>query len=160
MIEVEKLKPIDVSKFNVTENGNVIRDDNISIEKMTNEEEKAEEYAKEKISDMKVKGFTLLEIAHLSNGANIYNPKVEHLLNDKIKQAYLDGRAEGKPKWHDLRKDPQDLPIKNGSYLCRVDTIGSIISYRVCEWRNEPLVKYGRNWQGFGYIVLEWKEIE
>ncbi|MCQ2053164.1 MAG: hypothetical protein MJZ03_04435 [archaeon] len=29
---------------------------------------------------------------------------------DEVKQAYLDGLAEGKPKWHDVRKDPNDLP--------------------------------------------------
>ena len=45
------------------------------------DEEKVKEYVKEKISDMKINGFTLLEIAHLSNGANIYNPKVENLLD-------------------------------------------------------------------------------
>lgn len=32
-------------------------------------------------------------------------------------QAYLDGLAEGKPKWHDLRKDPNDLPTETGHYL-------------------------------------------
>ena len=25
-------------------------------------------------------------------------------------KAYLDGLHEGQPKWHDLRKDPNDLP--------------------------------------------------
>lgn len=30
-------------------------------------------------------------------------------------QAYLDGMAEGKPKWHDLRKDPNDLPSSKNS---------------------------------------------
>ena len=55
------------------------------------DEEMAEKYAKEKINDMKVGNFKLMEISHLSNGADIYNPKVEHLLKDKIKQAYLDG---------------------------------------------------------------------
>lgn len=34
-----------------------------------------------------------------------------------MKQAHLDGLVEGKPKWHDLRKDPNDLPKKTGKYL-------------------------------------------
>ena len=34
-----------------------------------------------------------------------------------IKQAYLDGLAEGrKEKWHDLRKNPDDLPKHSGLY--------------------------------------------
>lgn len=28
----------------------------------------------------------------------------------KLEKAYLDGLAEGKPKWHDLRMNPNDLP--------------------------------------------------
>ena len=60
------------------------------------DEKKAKKYVKEKINHMKVGNFKLMEISHLSNGADIYNPKVEHLLQDKIKQAYLDGLAEGR----------------------------------------------------------------
>lgn len=29
---------------------------------------------------------------------------------------HLDGLAEGKPKWHDLRKNPDDLPKHSGLY--------------------------------------------
>lgn len=72
------------------------------------DEEKVKEYVKEKISDMKINGFTLLEIAHLSNGANIYNPKVEHLLNDKIKEAYLDGLDEGRKETLKKQKEYDD----------------------------------------------------
>ena len=60
------------------------------------DEKKAKKYVKEKINHMKVGNFKLMEISHLSNGTDIYNPKVEHLLQDKIKQAYLDGLAKGR----------------------------------------------------------------
>ena len=37
----------------------------------------------------------------------------------KLEQAYLDGLAEGrKEKWHDLRKNPDDLPKVNTYVLC------------------------------------------
>ena len=52
--------------------------------------------------------------------AEEYEEKAEEYLDKKylkdmgirrpIKEAYLDGLAEGKPKWHDLRKNPKDLP--------------------------------------------------
>ena len=43
----------------------------------------------------------------LQDGCNCY-----------IEQAYLDGLAEGrKEKWHDLRKDSNDLPKESGYYL-------------------------------------------
>lgn len=65
---------------------------------------------------MKVNGFTLLEIAHLSNGANIYNPKVEHLLNDKIKQAYFDGLAEGRKENEKLKSELSDIKTAIRNY--------------------------------------------
>lgn len=40
-------------------------------------------------------------------------------------RTYLDGLAEGKPKWYDLREDPNDLPPKedaNSSYSINVFT--------------------------------------
>lgn len=30
------------------------------------------------------------------------------------------GLAEGEPKWHDLRKDPNDLPKESGEYWCKL----------------------------------------
>lgn len=37
----------------------------------------------------------------------------------KIKAIFLDGLAEGrKEKWHDLRKNPDDLPKESDKYLC------------------------------------------
>lgn len=39
---------------------------------------------------------------------------------DNIERAVLVGIREGKPKWHDLRKDPEDLPKENGDYWCKL----------------------------------------
>ena len=39
-----------------------------------------------------------------------------------IEQAYLDGLEEGrKEKWHDLRKNPNDLPKERGDYWVKYD---------------------------------------
>ena len=62
-----------------------------------------------------------------------------------IKQAYLDGLKEGKPKWHDLRKDPNDLPKHSGEYWCR--------------WGDGTYSSgYYFDHNGFGSYVLAWCE--
>lgn len=38
-------------------------------------------------------------------------------VKESIKQAFLAGLKAGRPKWHDLRKDPNDLPKETGSYV-------------------------------------------
>lgn len=60
------------------------------------DEEKAEELTKKKIKDMKVEFFNLLQIVHLSNGANLYNPKIEDIIKEVYVDAYLAGLAEGR----------------------------------------------------------------
>ena len=35
-----------------------------------------------------------------------------------IQEAYLAGLKVGRPQWHDLRKDPNDLPKDNDEKLC------------------------------------------
>lgn len=38
-----------------------------------------------------------------------------------LRKAYLDGLAEErKEKWHDLRKNPEDLPKKHGEYITNI----------------------------------------
>lgn len=39
-------------------------------------------------------------------------------IKESIKQAYLAGVKAGRPQWHDLRKDPNDLPKDNDEKLC------------------------------------------
>ena len=46
-----------------------------------------------------------------------------------IEQAYLAGLKEGRPQWHDLRKDQNDLPLNTAPVLC----LGST-GYIVCKY--------------------------
>ena len=66
------------------------------------DEEKAEEFAKGKA----------YEHYHFLFEENDGSPV------DFAKLCYLDGLTEGKPKWHDLRKNPDDLPKDNRECLC------------------------------------------
>lgn len=71
------------------------------------DEEKAEKYVKEQI------------LKH--NRDVVLRPKNAVTYIDELKQAHLDGLAEGrKEKWHDLRKDPNDLPKESGDYWCKL----------------------------------------
>ena len=36
--------------------------------------------------------------------------KIENLYSEELKQAFLAGLKAGRPEWHDLREDPNDLP--------------------------------------------------
>lgn len=62
----------------------------------------------------------------------MYSCNNEHYTDEVIIQAYLDGLAEGKPKWHDLRKDPNDLPKENGCYWGYANYFG--FQYRKIYW--------------------------
>ena len=53
----------------------------------------------------------------IKGGENIHMPA--SIYKDDIKQAYLAGLHEGQPKWHDLRKDPNDLPVLETELLCQ-----------------------------------------
>lgn len=41
-----------------------------------------------------------------------------------VKEAYLAGLKAGRPKWHDLRKNPLDLPTENCTVLIYTDWQG------------------------------------
>ena len=64
-----------------------------------------------------------------------------------VRQAYLDGHTEGrKEKWHDLRKNPNDLPKENGEYWCKWEDG----SYSTGHYFQE---------NGFGDYVIAWCEL-
>lgn len=67
------------------------------------------------------------------------------LLIDVIKYVL----AEGKSKWHDLRKDPNDLPNENGEYWGYVEYFGILQHRRV--W-------YDYKWEA-GIKVIAWCEL-
>ena len=67
---------------------------------------------------------------------------------EELKQAFLAGLKAGRPQWHDLRKDPNDLPTDTTVlYLVRVYSwdFGFSHLYKkngtyiptVCEWNGE-----------------------
>lgn len=66
------------------------------------DKEKAEEYASEKCKE-----------CYMCDYADHDHPEINPYeicpWYTKRKEGYLDGLAEGKPKWHDLRKNPDDL---------------------------------------------------
>ena len=93
---------------------------NIKVEKMT-DKEIAEEYAKNA-----VEGYL--------NEVDVYHVQQE------IGQAFLAGLKAGRPQWHDLRKDPNDLPpkmVSNHNFSIEVlSDRGEIVCYNFhyCEW--------------------------
>ena len=40
-------------------------------------------------------------------------------VDDIVKQAFLAGLKAGRPQWHDLRKDPNDLPKDKHNVWCK-----------------------------------------
>lgn len=49
---------------------------------------------------------------------NLSQKKIEHYCDKAIYvTGFLDGLKLGRPQWHDLRKDPTDLPKENELYL-------------------------------------------
>lgn len=79
-----------------------------------------------------------------------------------LKNAFLAGLNAGRPEWHDLRKDPNDLPKKEGEYLVCYETDGG-------NYRNTFILKYeeydeGLHWcddifETFDEGVIAWCEV-
>lgn len=72
-------------------------------------------------------------------------------------KAFLAGLKAGRPQWHDLRKDPNDLPKDDKEYVVKVKEYGGISVYIGRYWKKEKMFT--------GYylqelVVIKWKEIE
>lgn len=104
---------------------------------MTDEEEKAEEYADKLLSDPKY----LFIFSKEEVKAFIIKVYLDSLKCCEI--AYNKGLAEGKPKWHDLRKDPNDLP--------KEIEIFSIPVYVVSKQGNSDLAQYDHSRKLWNY---------
>ena len=77
------------------------------------DEEMAEEWVKENMDCCKT-----------DNSVNRPIPYFDEEERCVAKSAFLAGLKAGRPKWHDLRKDPNDLPKEVGNYLvCYIDTM-------------------------------------
>ena len=54
---------------------------------------------------------------------HVHDDILKHL-EESYANGYKNGLAEGKTKWHDLRKNPNDLPKENGEYYGKVNYFG------------------------------------
>lgn len=72
--------------------------------------------------------------------------------------AYIKGLAEGKTKWHDLRKNPDDLPEERGDYWIKYDSAseerGGFYDVHYFE-PDKPF--YKKHWSEIG--VIAWCEL-
>ena len=84
---------------------------------------------------------------------NLQNVNPSGIVRCKIAEAFLAGLKAGRPQWHNLEKDPNDLPpkrvprtdcvVKVLNPQCSVtvlDTFGNRVwfNYRNNRWRKEP----------------------
>lgn len=70
---------------------------------------------------------------------------------DHMESACLAGIKASKPKWHDLRKNPKDLPKKHGEYWVYCYSLGY---EKLCYMA----VPYGERW-GTLDEVIAWTEL-
>jgi len=107
------------------------------------EEEKAEEYA-EKHS---------FRVPY--DGSNKFYDDVDYKAS---KDGFLAGLKAGRPQWHDLEKDPTDLPKEEREYIVMNANEGGDTSYWICYYWKEEKKFTG---YGLGEVnVIKWKEIE
>lgn len=78
----------------------------------------------------------------------------------KLEPSYFSECADylEKYRWHDLRKNPDDLPIYDKTYLCVIDTMGKFINEQKTNNEYRLLCKY--QILIFKEFVIAWKEIE
>lgn len=81
-----------------------------------------------------------------------------------IQQAFLAGLKAGRPQWHDLEKDPNDLPKEVGNYIvCYLDTacerhtfeLSFVDYFEDKHWIDED----NHNIEGYDEGVIAWCEI-
>lgn len=81
-------------------------------------------------------------------------------IHERIKQAFLAGLKAGRPKWHDLRKDPNDLPKRNNELTDRSDV--TITDKGIAHYNFRKQKWYVHNFEcdmSFSEGVIAWCEI-
>ncbi len=75
-----------------------------------------------------------------------------------MEQAFHAGLKAGKPQWHDLRKDPNDLPKFEGDYMCAL--LNSNYSF-ILSLSMEDGLKYWQDCEDTDWTddVIAWCEI-
>lgn len=59
--------------------------------------------------------------------ANACRGTIKDIHWQDVRYAVLYGLAEGKPKWHDLREDPEDLPKHSGLYCVQCGEVREFV---------------------------------
>lgn len=95
---------------------------------MTELEKKAKLYADEHYADKDEKGDWLSDEEMMSRaylaGAKENQPNAEEMLKRLMKGGYIEsGISNEKVVWHDLRKNPNDLPKRDGEYLTNIGVL-------------------------------------
>lgn len=73
---------------------------------------------------------------------------------------YLDGLSEGKPKWHDLRKDPNDLPNRNlPVYVQFADGDNYVAKYIDIRWSDKSCWVDQYDSTDYIHDVIAWCEL-
>ena len=90
----------------------------------------------------------------------------ELTVDEIVRLAFLAGLKAGRPQWHDLRKDPNDLPKEVGCYIvCFLDTACDCerhtfeLSY--VDWFEDKhwIDEDNHNIEGYDEGVIAWCEI-
>ena len=78
------------------------------------------------------------------------------ILREAIAEAYLAGLKAGRPQWHDLRKDHNDLPLNTAPVLCLGSTGFIVCKYIGGSWIDNQTIELIPK-----YIdIYKWYEIE
>lgn len=86
------------------------------------------------------------------------------LVENIVKKAYLDGLKEGRQKWHNLRKDPNDLPKENKEYLVafknflnQEEIVTDVFNWEICKFVDEDYTDIP--WLEYKDVLVAWCEI-
>ena len=114
------------------------------------DEEMAKEYAEEYV--MREDVITENDRVPFDNGYGFQTVSFEDEVKKGCKDGFLAGLKAGRPQWHDLREDPNDLPKSNrivsdqkGNNVIYIDTLNKWfyrhLTYRanVIAWCEKPI---------------------
>lgn len=78
---------------------------------------------------------------------------------EERKQAFLAGLKAGRPQWHNLRKNPTDLPKEQKEYWCKINYYESDEVFNGCLTYNPKLKGFNLDPDEELFEVTAWCEI-
>lgn len=124
----EEFKPIDITRYTITENGNVLRS-----KTMTKDDSKRQiKRLQEELNEWKTKFSNLQKYLDTQT---CYRECAETWQKNKELQEQIE-----KTKWHDLRKDPNDLPREGTRVFSET---GDIVLLQDRKWKEFSPPKLG-----------------